>query len=345
MAVFDRDTSLRTRVLRPKYGGMSATRCVVILGFPGVQALDVVGPLEVFQGANQIVPEAYAVEFLASGSVPIGSSSGLELGPATAFGEYRGSVDTVLVAGGPGVEAASGNADLTTWVGAVAASARRVASVCNGALILAAAGVLDGRRATTHWAASEELAGRYPAVRVEPNLIFVRDGNVWTSAGVTAGIDLALALVEQDLGRDVALQIARWLVMFLQRPGGQSQFSAQLAAQRAERQPLRDLQAWIANNLAGDLRVEVLAERAAMSPRHFARAFRREVGVTPAAYVELARVEIACHALVDGSDIGRVVRRCGFGTSETMRRAFRRRLGVSPGAYRDRFRRVIDHVT
>jgi transcriptional regulator GlxA family with amidase domain len=314
----------------------------VFLVFPGVQALDLVGPMEVFHGASQLTGGAYSVEIVASGAQPVASSSGLLIQPTVDFERCGGPVDTLLVAGGlPGARAAEDDEELTSWLRSAAGRSRRVGSVCTGALLLARAGVLDGRRATTHWVACSDLARRYPQVTVEHDPIFVRDGNVWTSAGVTAGIDLALALVEEDLGRAVALEIARWLVLFLQRPGGQSQFSAQLAAQRAERRPLRELQAWITDNVAGDLRVEVLAQRACMSPRHFARAFRSEVGVTPAAYVELARVEIARQALHDSdAPVDAVAERCGFGTPETMRRAFHRRLGVGPADYRARFRRA-----
>ncbi|WP_062982597.1 GlxA family transcriptional regulator [Nocardia anaemiae] len=321
-----------------------AGRRVVFLVFPGVQALDLVGPMEVFHGASQMVDGAYTVEIVGGGSQPVTSSSGLLIQPTVDLAHCSGPIDTLLVAGGlPGVRAAEQDEELISWLQSAARRSRRVGSVCNGALLLARAGVLDGRRATTHWAACEELACRYPQVAVEGDPIFVRDGRVWTSAGVTAGMDLTLALVEDDLGRAVALEIARWLVLFLQRPGGQSQFSAQLVAQRAERRPLRELQAWITDNVAADLRVEVLAERACMSPRHFARAFRQEVGVTPAAYVEMARVEIARQALLDtDASIDAVAARCGFGTPETMRRAFHRRLGVGPANYRARFRLTHD---
>jgi transcriptional regulator GlxA family with amidase domain len=223
---------------------------------------------------------------------------------------------------------------------AAAGRSRRVASVCTGAFLLARAGLLDGRRATTHWNSCGELARRYPAVHVESDPIFVRDGDVYTSAGVTAGIDLALALVDEDLGPKLARDVARWLVLFLRRPGGQSQFSAALAGQQAEREPLRDLQGWVMDHLDEDLTVPALAERVFMSPRNFARAFKREVGMTPAVYVETVRVERARTLLETGGEgVEQVARRCGFGTVETMRRVFRRRLGVSPGDYRQRFHR------
>jgi transcriptional regulator GlxA family with amidase domain len=211
--------------------------------------------------------------------------------------------------------------------------------VCTGAFLLAQAGLLDGRRATTHWEFCPALERAHPEVTVEADSIFVRDGHVWTSAGVTAGIDLALALVEEDAGRDASLQVARQLVVFTQRPGGQAQFSAQLSHPPAERPTLRDLQAWLPDHLDEDLSVEALAERAFMSPRNFARAFRAEVGVTPGAYVAGLRLERARLELESGdAPVEEVARRCGFGTVETMRRTFHRRLRTSPSEYRDRFK-------
>jgi transcriptional regulator GlxA family with amidase domain len=233
-----------------------------------------------------------------------------------------------------------GDGALIAWLRAAATRSRRVTSVCSGAFLLARAGLLDGRRATTHWEACDLLARAYPQVTVESDPIFVRDGNVYTSAGVTAGIDLALALVEDDHGPEIARMVARELVLFLRRPGGQSQFSAAMASQPAEREPLRDVQQWTADNLDADLSVPALAARAAMSERNFARAFGREVGMTPAAYVEALRVDQARVRLESsGQKLEAVARDCGFGTVETMRRAFHRRLGVGPAGYRDRFHR------
>jgi transcriptional regulator GlxA family with amidase domain len=251
----------------------------------------------------------------------------------------------MIVAGGMGVRAAEGDVELIRWIRSAARRSRRVTSVCSGSFLLARAGLLEGKTVTTHWASTEELARLHPELEVDPTPIFVRDDDVWTSAGVTSGMDLSLALVEEDLGREVAVEIARWLVLFLQRPGGQAQFSSHLSAQIAERRPLRELQSWIADNLDADLRVETLAERAAMSPRNFARFFRREIGRTPAAYVEELRVERARQLLEDSADpVDLVSARCGFGTPETMRRAFGRRLGVAPAQYRARFRRAPDAV-
>jgi transcriptional regulator GlxA family with amidase domain len=318
--------------------GLPSGRLVVLLAFPGVQALDLVGPMEVFTGASSIAAGAYEVQVAAPGPGGLGASSGLMLLPAGDLPDVPAGIDTLLVCGGPGAQVAERDERLIGWLRDAAGRSRRIASVCTGALLLARAGLLDGRRATTHWAACQELAERYPQVTVERDAIFVRDGRVWTSAGVTAGMDLALALVEEDLGRDVALEIARWLVLFVKRPGGQSQFSSHLAGQRPRTGPLREVTDWIQHNLAADLRVEALAERACMSPRNFSRTFGRETGMTPAKYVEIARVQAARQALADTADgVEAVAARCGFGTAETMRRAFHRHLGTGPADYRARF--------
>jgi len=245
------------------------------------------------------------------------------------------------VVGGEGARDAATDAAFVADVRRLASRSRRVTSVCTGAFLLGATGLLDGRRATTHWSRCDELAREYPNVTVDADPIFVRDGNVWTSAGVTAGMDLALALVEEDLGREVALAVSRWLVVFVQRSGGQSQFSSQLAAQLAERRPLRDLQSFMAEHPAEDLSVPALAARVAMSPRHFARTFREEVGVTPAQYVEDVRVEVA-RRLLETSDraIDDIAREAGFGTVETMQRAFRRTVHTTPREYRRHFTRA-----
>jgi transcriptional regulator GlxA family with amidase domain len=314
-------------------------RRVVIVAFPGVQTLDVTGPAEVLRAATKLHPPGYDVTIAAPDLRPLRTST-VTIVPDLPLSACRFPIDTLIVAGGTGARRAEEDEALIAWLREAAPSARRVTSVCTGAFLLARAGLLDGRCATTHWASCGDLAERYPAVTVEPDPVFVRDGNVATSAGVTAGMDLALALVEEDLGRDVALEAARWLVLFLQRPGGQAQFSAQLATQTADRAPLRELQAWIPDHLGEDLSVPALARRAQMSERNFARAFRRETGMTPGAYVEAARVESARIALETGDlPVDNVARQSGFGTVETMRRAFRRRVGVSPVDYRTRFRR------
>jgi transcriptional regulator GlxA family with amidase domain len=318
---------------------MESSRRVVLVGFEGLQSLDLIGPNEVFSVAARLHPGAYSVEIVAP-EPTFGSWSGVRMVADRTLAGCRGPIDTLMVAGGIGVADAERDERLIRWLRSAAARSRRVASVCSGAFLLARAGLLDGRSATTHWSSCKELARRYPSVQVETDPIFVRDGSVYTSAGVTAGIDLALALVEEDLGPEAARDVARWLVLFLRRPGGQSQFSAALAGQQAEREPLRELQGWMMDHLDEDLSVPALAERVYMSPRNFARAFKREVGMTPAVYVETVRVERARTLLeTSGEGVEQVALRCGFGTVETMRRVFRRRLGVSPGEYRQRFQR------
>ncbi len=317
-------------------------RRVVILAFPDVQILDVTGPSEVFSIADRIRSgEAYTVELIAPDAGELQSSSALRLIADRGVEDCSGPIDTLLIAGGLGVRQAIGEASLIEWVQQAAARSRRVASVCTGAFLLAQAGLLDGRRATTHWSACRRLAEIYPSIEVEPDAIFVRDGDVYTSAGISAGIDLALALVEEDLGSDIALQIARTLVLFMRRPGGQAQFSNALTGQAAGMASVRDLQAWIADHLDEDLSVAALAQRAFMSPRNFARVFAGQTGQTPGRYVESLRIERA-RALLQrgGHSIEGVAHTCGFGTVETLRRSFSRRLGVSPGEYRERFREL-----
>ncbi|MGH8977468.1 MAG: GlxA family transcriptional regulator [Acidimicrobiia bacterium] len=308
-------------------------RKVVFVAYPGITALDLVGPHEVFA-----VPGAYDVTIAAPVAGPVTTGRGPMVVAERALHSIRGPIDTFIVTGGNSAIEASRDASLVRSVARLAARSRRVASVCTGAFLLAAAGLLDGRRATTHWQACDLLSRWYPSVEVDKDPIFVRDGNLWTSAGVTAGMDLALALVAEDLGRDVALGVARQLVMFVQRPGGQAQFSTQLGLQTSERDPIRALQAWIADHTDDDLSVERLAERVAMSPRHFARVFRDEVGVTPAVYIEGARIEVSQRLLETTTrPVDDVARASGFGTVETMRRAFARRVGASPREYRERF--------
>jgi transcriptional regulator GlxA family with amidase domain len=321
-------------------------RRVAIVTFPDCQLLDVTGPWEVFGRTtrwlrDQGLAGGYTLELVASRRGSVASSSGLAIGVTKPLAALRGALDTLVVAGGVGTQAALADRSLVAAVKSAASRARRATSVCTGAFLLAEAGVLDGRRATTHWNACARLAAGYPKVRVEADPIFVRDGRVWTSAGVTAGMDLALALVEEDHGREVALAVARELVLFLKRPGGQSQFSAQLEAQLAERPPLRDLQAWMADHPTADLSVESLAKRVAMSPRHFARVFKAETGATPARAALAARVEAARRRLEDGDDgLEGVAAASGFGSAEVMRRAFLRTLRVGPAVYRRRFRRA-----
>ncbi|MBX3023606.1 DJ-1/PfpI family protein [bacterium] len=322
------------------------TRRVVILIFDGLQSLDATGPLEVFALANLEcqerdagAPPAYRVEVVAPAAGPVTAHSGLRLLADRACRDVGPGVDTLIVAGGD-VRAIAADRGVRRWLIAWSRRVRRLASVCSGAFILAEAGLLDGRRATTHWRAAARLARRYPRVRVEADAIFVRDGRLWTSAGVTAGIDMALAMVAEDLGHALALAVARRMVVFLKRPGGQSQFSAHLAAQTPAPGRLRDLPAWIVDHLAEDLAVERLAERLAMSPRTFARVFHRETGVTPAKFVERARLDAARRLLEDEAlGLEEVASRAGFASGEQMRRAFRRHLRVLPFDYRRRFRR------
>ncbi|MFJ2054483.1 GlxA family transcriptional regulator [Streptomyces sp. NPDC087908] len=315
-------------------------RPVLVVLFDGVQSLDVTGPYEVFAGAARAAgdPETYPIRTASLDGGPVRAHSGLRLLPDTTLAEAvaGGAPHTLVVPGGEGTRMP--DPALIDWLRAHAPDASRLVSVCTGALLLAEAGLLDGHRATTHWVACDHLARCYPEVEVDPDPIFVRDGRLATSAGVTAGIDLALALVEEDLGRDVALTVARHLVVFLRRPGNQAQFSVQLAAQTARREPLRDLQQWITEHPADDLSVEALAARARLSPRHFARAFHAETGTTPGRYVDRVRLEHARRLLEETSrGVEEVARASGYGTPEAMRRAFTRSLGTAPADYRRRF--------
>ncbi|MFI9246634.1 GlxA family transcriptional regulator [Streptomyces sp. NPDC053086] len=313
-----------------------AQRTVLLTVFDGLQSLDVTGPMEVFAGAELVIPGSYRIRTASVDGGPVRTSSGLTLVPDGSLAEAA-DPHTLLVPGGEGTR--DPDPRLVEWLRVRGPRATRLVSVCTGAVPLARAGLLDGRRVTTHWAYCEKLARDHPAVHVDPDPIFVRDGHVATSAGVTAGIDLALALVEEDLGREAALAVARHLVVFLRRPGNQAQFSAQLAAQTARREPLRDVQQWITEHPDGDLGVEALAARAALSPRHFARAFQAETGMTPGRYVDRVRLEHARRLLEDTADgIEQVARASGYGTPEAMRRAFLRTLGTAPAEYRRRFR-------
>ncbi|MFC9247861.1 GlxA family transcriptional regulator [Streptomyces sp. NPDC057136] len=311
-------------------------RSVLVVLFDGVQSLDVSGPMEVFAGASRLPGATYELRTASLNGAPVRSTSGLTLVPDSALADAR-PPHTLLVPGGQGTR--TPDPALIDWLRDHAPHADRLVSVCTGALLLAEAGLLDGHRVTTHWAVCEHLARTYPAVEVDPDPIFVRDGRLATSAGVTAGIDLALALVEEDHGRDVALTVARHLVVFLRRPGNQAQFSAQLTAQTARREPLQDVQHWITEHPEGDLSVEALAERAGLSSRHFARAFQAETGMTPGRYVDRVRLEQARRLLEDTTDgVARISRSSGYGTPEAMRRAFVKALGAAPAEYRRRFR-------
>jgi transcriptional regulator GlxA family with amidase domain len=318
-------------------------KAVEFLAFDNLQLLDVAGPLQVFATANDLArlarrPKPYVLQVVAREGGLVASSAGLTLGAAP-LPAAEAPLDTLIVAGGYGVDAACEDEALLGWLRARAPHARRLCSVCSGALILAAAGLLAGRRAATHWGRCEELRRKYPDVKVENDPIYIRDGNVWTSAGVTAGVDLALALVEEDLGRAAALAIARQLVVFLKRPGGQAQFSAALALQAADER-FETLNAWIAENLGADLSVPRLADKAGMSERTFLRRYKQATGLSPARAIERLRVEAAQRRLCETAEpIKRVAARCGFGGEETMRRSFQRIARIGPQDFRARFSR------
>jgi transcriptional regulator GlxA family with amidase domain len=321
---------------------MASTRAVVIVAYDGVQALDVTGPHEVFVGASTAIglrrggTPAYDVMVAAPTAGPVRTESGLQL-VASALADVD-NVDTLVVAGGSGVLAATDDAEFVATVATLAGRARRVVSVCSGAFVLAAAGLLAGRRATTHWARARSLAERHPDVDVDADPIWTRDGDVWTSAGVTAGIDVSLALVEDDHGVEIAEECARWLVMFLRRPGGQSQFAAPVWRRRARDEPIRKAQELIEADPSTDLRLRTIARRVALSERHLLRRFTAEVGVTPARYVAATRVEAARRELESGDDpVAAIAARVGFGTAESMRRTFVRDVGAAPDDYRRRF--------
>ncbi len=306
------------------------TRTIAILIFPDFQLLDAAGPIAAFEAGGRD-GEPYRIRVTAREAGPVASSSGVQL-IAEALSEAP--LDTLIVSGGWGTRAESRVVETLDFIRAAAVRARRVASVCSGAFILAAAGLLDGRRATTHWARAAEFARAYPPVKVEPDRIFIRDGNVWTSAGITAGIDLALALVAEDLGEAVAKRAAQQLVVYHRRPGGQSQFSALLEADRPNGR-FSPVLSWARERLGERLPVERLADRAAMSPRHFARAFTAETGMTPAKAVERLRLEAARERVESGAEpIEGVAAHTGFGDPERMRRAFLRAFGQPPQALR-----------
>lgn len=319
----------------------TAPKTIHVLAFANVQLLDVTGPLQVFASANDIaahrgLPAPYAPTVVAEGGGAVMSSAGLAM---LAEPLPVAPSDTLIIAGGWGAYAAAQDPALVGWIRQHAALSRRVASVCTGAFVLAASGWLDGRRVVTHWTRCDQLARQHPLLRVEPNPIFINDGPVWTSAGVTAGIDLSLALVEADLGRAMALEVARQLVVFLKRPGGQSQFSVTLDLQQ-QGQRFDALHGWIADNLTLDLSIPVLAQQAGMSERSFIRHYRTDTGQTPARAIEQIRVETARRLLSDTPlAIKRIAGQCGFGSEETLRRSFLRAMGVTPQAYRERFSR------
>lgn len=317
-------------------------RRVVLVAFDGMQLLDVVGPGEVLDAATRLLDgDGYSVSVATLDGKPVRASAGTTLVANIALERARpAGIDTIVVGGGMNIEEHLGSGRLALALGRAARRARRTCSVCTGAFVLADAGLLHGRRATTHWAFCAELARRHPTVRVEPDRIFVRDGHVTTSAGVTAGMDMALALVEEDHGAEVARKVARWLVMFLQRPGGQSQFSERLTLPSGVDPPVRAALDAIVADPAGDHRLAALARRVSVSERHLRRLFAEQAQTTPARFVERVRVE-AARDLLEGTttQVATIAARTGFGSPETMRRAFLRVLGVGPADYRARFQR------
>lgn len=315
-------------------------RTIVIPLFPGFQPLDVVGPHDVFTGANDAMDELdhsglrYDVVLASKTLEPVQSHTRLSLVPDALLDDL-GSVHTLIVPGGVGTRESESAAPVIEWLRDQAPNAERIASVCTGAFLLAAAGLCTGRKVTTHWSYAPRLAKLYPDLQVDPDPIFIQDGTLWTSAGVSAGIDLALAMVEQDCGSSVAQLVARHLVVYVRRPGGQSQFGAPAWSQSAETQPIRSACDLIHTSPEQDLSVSALASRVGLSERHFTRTFRSEIGESPARYVDRVRVDTA-RSILETESVGleRVAQRCGFANTETLRRAFHRRLGISPATYR-----------
>ncbi|TKB75216.1 MAG: GlxA family transcriptional regulator [Nitrospira sp.] len=319
------------------------TRTIVLLGFEGAAALDITGPHDVFALSSRLaqgdsVPP-YQLVVLADRAGPFRATSGLSLVADGSWRDFHGQADTLLVAGGPDMAHVLGNRRLLAWLRAMSGRTRRIGSICTGAFALAEAGLLESRRATTHWMDVERLAKEYPKVTVEPDAIYVKDRNIFTSAGITAGMDLALALVEEDLGREAALAVARMLVLYLKRPGGQSQFSTRLQAQATEGRRLTSLLSWLADHYQEPITVEAMASRAAMSERTFARVFVLETGDTPAYYLEKLRLEHAARLLeTSGISLDVAARDCGFTGREQLRRTFQRHRGITPQDYHKRFR-------
>lgn len=312
-------------------------RRIVITGPPPVQILDVTGPLEVFSS----VPE-YAVSIATPGdNSQLSTSRGIALASAVPISEISGSVDTLVIAGGPGAENGEYDPVFLRWIAETAEGCRRVASICTGAFLLGAAGLLDGKTVVTHWNFCDRLANEFPKATVRPDRIYMRDGSIYTSAGITAGIDLSLALVEEDHGHEAALRIARQLVMYLVRPGGQAQYSHMLSRQAVTSDPLRELQVWMHEHLKEDLSVETLADRIGMSARHFSRVCMRETKMNPGEFVDRMRVE-AAQQMIDSSSMGlkEIADACGFRSADSMRRTFLRILGITAGEYAERFKRA-----
>lgn len=318
-----------------------------MLAFEGAETLDIAGPMDILRVAPSIGNEEFDLQDLHKsvivsefGGPVVTQPSGICIHTEALESVDLEVVDTLIVPGAYSMESVIARPNLISWIKTIASRARRVVSVCTGAFLLGEAGLLDGKRVTTHWRWIDEFSQRYPKAIVEANSIFVNDGKIYTSAGITAGMDLALHLVEQDWGADVALNIARHWLLYVKRPGGQSQFSALLPTKSTERLSIADLQSWIMDNLSADLSVAELAGRLSMSPRNFARVFQNETGGTPAKFVETVRIETARRWLEESSrSIELIATECGMGDTERLRRCFIRRLGVNPSDYRRRFER------
>lgn len=331
---------------KPRSAATHHPKTIVFLAAPETQILDVAGPFQIFVRAAELWVRDHPSQkppykvILASGNRrrAVTTNCGLVLTGGETFQRLKGPIDTLLIAGGSGLENAARDRELLAWVRATARRTRRIGSICTGAFLLASAGLLDGKRATTHWKWAPELAKRCPRATIDPDPIYIRDGNTYTSAGITAGMDLALALVEEDLGASLALRVAREMVLYLRRPGGQSQFSAVLSLQASDRRQIEEIRSWAFSHLEEDLTVEKLAIQAGMSPRHFARVFLKETGITPARFVERLRVEAARRRLEESHDkLEKIAEDCGFGSLSSLRRSFIRVLHVPPADYRSRF--------
>lgn len=329
------------------------TKNIAVVGFEGAEVLDIVGPLEVFAIASMLLKDqsdemtpAYNLSVLARKKGIFSTFSGVKLVADHSWRNFTQPLDTLFIAGGPDVSALAHDRHFIGWVRSMEKKVRRLSSVCTGSLVLAHAGLLRGRRATTHWLFLKEMQCSFPEITVDSDALYIRDGHIATSAGITSGMDLALALVEEDHGKKLSLEVARMLVLYLKRPGGQSQFSVQLRQQIAEDRPLAGILKWIVTNYRKSMTIEQLAEMAAMSPRNFARVFVRETGITPARYVEQCRLEQAIRRLEETQDpVETLARESGFHSAEHLRRASMRHLGITPQAYRERFQSAVHHET
>jgi transcriptional regulator GlxA family with amidase domain len=320
------------------------TRRVAVLALPGMNLTTLAGPVDVFALASTLLSRtgvrhspAYELQLLTLDASPLATASGLPIGGGTPWKQASFPIDTLLVVAGRDEAQSRIDPELLTWLRTRAKDTRRLGSICAGAFVLAEAGILDGRPATTHWQLAGTLASKYPKISVDGDRIYTQDGNIWTSAGVSAGVHLALAMVEEDHGHALTLQIARRMVLFMRRGSGQRQFSSQLAAQAADRHPIRDLIAWVSENLNQDLSVPALARRAGMSERNFSRVFTQQVSITPARFVARLRTEAAKAKLAEtGDKLEAVAESAGFGDGETLRRHLRNQAEESPPPYRTR---------